>query len=298
MGDAGAYRVGSYDAGGASRPPTGSSGEWIDRMQGQQQRRYQQLSATCDQQQRQHYRNLQQQQEQQQQEQQQQQQHPCTPASAVSSPERLSPASNARQPPDVDTASPATKREFGSKNTVHSGRDFRNAEPTHCSQSQSQSQPQPPPHTPHAAVLNPLSDLDAAPSDARTPTGTVNQSLPSYLLPKTGGEKAAKRSPPHNPSKLHSATTAAQKSAGKSLLQFDIDRASIHRSIRPGANVTTQAKVRGAEVSGAVRVKGGGWEGEQEIVQEFGDIAFEERFGAGGGVGLLLFEEKSRVDKA
>ncbi len=92
--------------------------------------------------------------------------------------------------------------------------------------------------------------------------------------------------------------TAAQKSAGKSLLQFNIDRASIHRSIRPGATVTLQPKTRWAEVSGAVRMKAGGGEEQQESVQKFGDIAFEERFGAGGGVGLLLFEDKSRGDKS
>jgi hypothetical protein len=91
---------------------------------------------------------------------------------------------------------------------------------------------------------------------------------------------------------------AAQKSAGKSLLQFDIDRASIHRSIRPGATASLQPKTRGPEVSGAARVNAGGGEGQQEFVREFGDIAFEEQWGAGGGVGLLLFEDKSRGDKA
>ena len=197
-------------------------------------------------------------------------------ACVSSSPQHLWPASNAVLPAGVDTSPSPPKQEFSLKPAATFSTSA--AASTYSSQS-----PVPSPsakssfHTPRAQ------NLDACPPHAAV------QSLPSYLLPK-----AAKRSPSKSPNKLHSAATAEQNIAVQSLLLFDIDRASIHRSIRPGTTLPLQQKVRGAEVARCGGSNAGGIAGQHE----FSGVAFDEHWRSGEGVGLLLFEEKSRGNKA
>jgi hypothetical protein len=197
-------------------------------------------------------------------------------ACVSSSPQHLWPASNAVLPVGVDTSPSPPKQEYSLKPAATFSSNFGQQHPRTRPNRLFPHHRQNLPSIPHALKTS-------------TPTPRMLRYNPSYLQPK-----AAKRSPSKSPNKLHSAATAEQNIAVQSLLLFDIDRASIHRSIRPGTTLPLQQKVRGAEVARCGGSNAGGIAGQHE----FSGVAFDEHWRSGEGVGLLLFEEKSRGDKA
>jgi hypothetical protein len=247
--NAGSYRVGTYGHEDRSRPPTGEGEN--SQLHHVRQKQQQHL---------QHYHH---------------QQHLCMTC-VVSVPEYLSAASNAGQPANVDASESPTphKQEHGPVASFRTS-----AAASRCS-------PQSPiplspiehsPQTPHAQNRDVIS--------SSSPNYPACQSLPSYLLPKVGREKALKRSPSKSPNGKQSADKV--QSAVISSLQFDIDRASIHRSMQKSATLPLRQKQRGPEVPVAGWNKEGGIAGPQES----SDIAFDEHLRSLEGVGLLLFEE-------
>jgi hypothetical protein len=248
--NSGSYRVGTLGHEDRSRPPTGEENVQLHHGHQKQQQHVQQH---------------------------QYQQHLVMTSSAGSLSEHISSAaSNAGLPANVDASKSPTphKREYGpvaSFSTLAAASIYLPQYPI----------PLPPaersPQTAHAH------NRDVIPSCS--PTSPACQALPSYLLPKARREKTAKRSPSKSPNTKHSADKV--QSAANSLLEFDIDHASIHRSMQKSATLPLQPKRRGPEVPVA------GWNKSVGIAgpQESSDIVFDEHWSSSEVVGLLLFEE-------